>query len=236
MNTVSKSLKCSPERLKLAFDALTPLLQDHMPRAPTQLSSLTGIESAFEELHGPLALAREHGGLINPWAIAGLKRDEFRNAAALAGLWLPDFGGATSRKFLAEFLAKAIPRTDWKRELDDGYKIETESSPIGNTADRVDIVIQTSTRIVGIEVKIDAGLGPKQLERYKVALHQRSELYGLKSHIVLLAPIADQTLCANSISWREVAAAAWSVGKGLPAERSFIESMIVRFGDHVLSL
>ena len=89
-------------RLQEAFLALRPLVRGGLPRAPKQTYHLKNLESAFGELRTGLSQARDEGGIVNPWSTAGLKRDEVRNAAALAGIWLHEFGGAASRRKAAK--------------------------------------------------------------------------------------------------------------------------------------
>lgn len=89
--------------LETAFLALRAVLPTGQPRAPKQFYALDDLQAAFQSLKGPLATAKARGGLINPWALAGLGHDEVRNASAFAGLWMTEFGGETSRMFLAHY-------------------------------------------------------------------------------------------------------------------------------------
>lgn len=220
-------------RLQEAFLALRPLVRGGLPRAPKQTYHLKKLESAFGELRTGLSQARDEGGLVNPWSIAGLKRDEVRNAAALAGIWLPEFGGAASRRFLANVLNAALPSEEWSEELAEGYRIETEFSPIGDISDRVDLVIESQNHLVGIEVKIDATLGHQQLERYSASMDRRASITGKQSHVFLLAPFASPNSKTPSITWREISRSARASVEGRLRHRSFAEHLIVSFGDHV---
>ena len=223
----------APERLDAAFKAIKPFFQES-PRSSVKPDiSAQKIESAFGELRSPLAAAKQNGGLINPWDIVGLKRGEVRNTAALRGLWQTDFGGEASRQFLAEYLSSSIPGYNWPSELQARYSVDTEISPVGDTSDRVDLVIETARHLIGIEVKIDAGLGPKQLERYIVSIERRAEMHGLKSHVILLAPFESRTPEVISTSWRDIATAASRAARGPAGERNFIEHFIATFGAHV---
>nr|WP_231708385.1 TrbI/VirB10 family protein [Sphingomonas populi] len=78
------------------------------------------LQIAFRALQGPRAQTKQRDGLINVWALASLRRDEVCNAAALTGLWMPEFGGETSLRFAASYLATAIPAVDWSQELRGG--------------------------------------------------------------------------------------------------------------------
>lgn len=219
------------ERLETAFAALAPLFVHRLPQAPRQIYALGDLQRAFDALEAPLAAACADGGLVNPWAIAGLKRDEVRVAAALAGLWRAEFGGEASLRFLREYLEAALPDIAWDAELAPGYGVEAESNPTGDVSDRVDLVLETPRHLIGIEVKIDAGLGPQQLERYRVAIGRRAALTGRTPHILLLAPFASEA--ALSTSWRDIAAAADRAVPGKASARGFTAHYIASFGDYV---
>lgn len=221
------------ERLERAFQELRVLTRGMTPQPAKQSFDLGKIERAFQDLRQGLSRAKETGGIINPWSIAGLKRDEVRNAGALAGLWLPEFGGGVSRRFLAATLQGALPDTDWSQELEAGYRVETECSPMGDISDRVDLVIETGSYVIGIEVKIDAPLGPLQLERYSDSLSRRAALMGRQFRVVLLAPFKSPHPCVASIKWQDVALAARSVSRSGKRARSLAEEFIARFGDHI---
>ena len=85
----------------------------------------------FDQLQSPLDAVISRGGVLNLWAIAGLKQNEVRTAGALAGLWWTDFGGATSRDFLTYYLKLAVKHVHWERELHSGYRVFTEVNPLG---------------------------------------------------------------------------------------------------------
>lgn len=224
------------ENLSAFFTALEPLRDEPAGKVPSPLPSATALAGAFEALREPLAREREQGGLINPWTLTGLKRNEVRTAGALAGLWTEDFGGNVSRNFLTAYLARAIPNVRWEDDLRAGYRISTEIRPLGELSERVDLVIETQRHLVGIEIKIDAGLGPEQLERYVTALGTRARLTGRTAHVVLLAPFPSGLKEARSTSWKDVAAAARDAAGRRASERSFVEQFIARFGEHIAAL
>ncbi|MCC2978274.1 hypothetical protein LK533_16610 [Sphingomonas sp. PL-96] len=101
--------------LETAFLALRAVLPPRQPRAPKQFYALGDLQAAFQALKGPLATAKAQGGLVNPWALASLGHDEVHNTRALAGLWITEFEGGTSRQFLAHYLRAALPATDLVR-------------------------------------------------------------------------------------------------------------------------
>jgi hypothetical protein len=222
-----------PNALETAFLALRAVLPTGQPRAPKQFYALGDLQAAFQSLKGPLATAKARGGLINPWSLAGLGHDEVRNAGALAGLWMTEFGGETSRLFLAHYLRTALPMTDWFEALGTGYRVSTEVCPMGDVADRVDLIIETSVHLIGIEVKIRAGLGRDQLDRYKVSVSRRAELQKRSARIVLLAPFSPNVPDVSSTGWSDVARAAYTAAGVSVAGRSFVQQMIAAFGEHV---
>lgn len=228
---MAETLRAS--ELETALLALRSVLPTGQPRAPKQFYALGDLQAAFQSLTGPLATAKARGGLINPWALAGLGHDEVRNAGALAGLWTTEFGGETSKMFLAHYLHAALPTTDWFVALGTGYRIRTEVCPMGDAADRVDIIIETSVHLIGIEVKIRAGLGRDQLDRYKASVFRRAELQKRSARIVLLAPFSADVLEVSSTGWPDVARAARTAAGVSVAGRSFVQQMIAAFGKHV---
>jgi hypothetical protein len=188
---------------------------------------------AFARLQAPLALARLEGGLINVWSIAGLKREEVRVAQALCGLWTFEFGGGASRRFLCHCLAACIPAIDWEAELADGYRVASEISPLGLRTERIDMTIEAAKYIVGIEMKIDATLSPRQLERYVDGITARAKWQHALGNVVLLAPFGSPLPSVPQLSWSMLAEAARSSVDATGAQRSFAEHLIVSFGDYV---
>lgn len=223
------------EDLTALFRELAPLrarASKEKPKAP----SATELQRAFAELRGPVEDTKARGGLLNPWALAGLGRNEVRVTAALAGLWQEDFGGSVSRSFLALYLYRAIPGIAWLEELQSGYRLRNEVNPLGELADRIDLMIETRNHLIGIEVKIDAGLGPMQLERYAEALEARGRHMGRRASLVLLAPYTLTRDGVSSTTWKDLAAAARETAGKPERGRSFIEQYIARFGDFVADL
>lgn len=235
MTAAPSSPTCTPEALEAAFQALAPLLGEVAPQTFPQPYPAHRVIAALESLAGPLAEGAAAGGAINIWSVAGLRRDEVRNAQALAGLWMADFGGAVSRRFLAVFLSQAVDSVDWHAELAPGYRVATECNPLGDRNDRIDVVIETASRIVGVEIKIGAGLGPNQLERYLASIETRAAWRHCQAHVVLLAPFESHLDKVRAVAWSAISEAALSAVAAGPARRSTVEELIVSFGDHVRS-
>ncbi|MFC0342506.1 PD-(D/E)XK nuclease family protein [Paracoccus niistensis] len=233
MRQNSSTDKLTTANLQQLFDTLAPL-RTKARQAVRPAPSATALVQAFEELKAPLARERARVGLLNPWKIAGLKRNELRNAATLAGLWSEDFGGATSRHFLASYLSRAIPEISWGEELTPGYRIRTELCPMNDRTDRVDLVVETAAHLIAIEIKIDAGLGREQLERYLVAMNGLANLTRRTPHVILLAPFSSEVPGIRSTSWQDVAIAARGAAGARGHDRDFVRQLIVRFADHIV--
>jgi len=223
----------APEVLEAAFLALAPVLDGIAPQTFPQPYPAQRVIAALESLAVPLAAGAGTGGAINIWSIARLRRDEVRNAQALAGLWMRDFGGCVSQRFLAAFLRQAVEKVDWCDELASGYRVETECNPLGANADRIDVVVETANHVVGIEIKIGAELGRDQLERYVAAIETRAAWRHGTAHVVLLAPFESALEKVRSVSWSAVFDAALEAVPGHQSQRTAIEELIVSFGDHV---
>lgn len=220
-------------RLVEAFQAIRDALPPAPSRPVQQFYKIAKIETALAAIGKAVSVIKEQGGIINPWAIAGIKDYEVRNSAALAGLWLADFGGDCSKRFLAAYLSSAVDTIEWADELAHGYSVETEVDPAGEGVDRVDLVVQTQSYLIGIEVKINAGLGREQLERYSSSLTQRAQLLNLQPIVILLAPFKSHLPSIKSTHWSNVsAAAAMAAGRQIK-ERSFAQQLIASFGEYV---
>ena len=189
-----------------------------------------------------VAAALRRGGsssiIINPWAASGLARGETRNAAVLASLWSATLCGPAGSRFLREFLAR-VERPDQLLpdavELAGGYVVRTEHCPAGDAADRVDIVVESARHVVGIEVKINAGEGDRQLERYVEALDRSARRLGKRSHVILLAPFRPSRADVVGSDWAVVRAAAEASMPDRRSERSFAHHLIASFASHVRS-
>lgn len=223
----------SARELAMAFRSMAPALAGLKPHDNRKADGSARMIAALRGLTVPIGRERSQGGLLNIWAIVGLRRDEVRNAHCLANLWMMDFGGDASRKFLAAFLHRAIRDVDWVAELSQGYQVATEISPLGDKADRVDLVIETPRRTIGIEVKIDADLGPKQLPRYVAAIETRARWRHADPNVILLAPFDCTLPGVSAVNWSAVTDAARSLARSRSTALTFVEDCIVRFGDHV---
>lgn len=145
---------------QLPFEAEKPSVTEH----PEYVFDTDLMAQWFRCMEQPLTVAKRSGQLCDPWAIAGLKRDEVRNSAVLAWLLNPrgthGFGGAALQALLKTM--NGFP-TDVSRSV-----VRTEDSPDGDIGNRVDIVVDDPGFYLMIEVKIGAQEGMDQLSRYAV--------------------------------------------------------------------
>ena len=230
-----------------AADQLAPRLARflsayHPPRAPIrpivkprELDPKT-LERFVAAVRDPLEAHRARGNLLNPWAVAGVRRREVANSAILASFWSPQTSGDLARRFLDAF-CRRIDDPDVQlptsAELALPFAIRTEHCPMGEACDRVDITIEGATFVLGIEVKIDAGEGPEQLERYVASVKRWSRRCGNRGCVVFLSPMPSnnsEVLCAN---WRDVASAARSALKDAGDASSVQHFMLDAFVQHI---
>ena len=197
----------------------------------TQAPKLTGF---LAKLRDPLELHRSRGGVIDPWAIAGVGRKEVVNSAILATFWSPQFCGAMARNFLDSFCrripdpAGLLPTSE---ELARPYSIRTEHCPVGEASERVDITVEGESFVLGIEVKIDAKEGHEQLQRY-VSSVERWAGRTRRPCVVYLAPIKPSVPGVLKAGWSDVAAAGRSTVSQKEAARSSHRFLLENFIRH----
>ncbi|WP_082658035.1 PD-(D/E)XK nuclease family protein [Paracoccus sp. MKU1] len=216
-----------------AFFNEIPILITDSKRAEKRARAATDLSNFFHAVQTPLKIEIECGGFLDIWSIVGLNGYEVRTARVLAGLWNYDFGGRVSRAFITSYLEGAIPKQNWEDELRRGYKIYTEVNPLGDEADRVDLIVETDKFLVGIEIKIRAGLGERQLERYALALNARATHIGKCSFLILLAPYKTEDSGIYLSTWKDVAASARSAISCSSDNQAIVNHIINRFGDYV---
>jgi hypothetical protein len=224
--------------LKNFLAAARPLLAGARSELKPRLTDHSGFAAAITALARPLSAARDAGIFIDPWAIAGVKRREIVNASVLAGLWRRTTGGIISIQFLNAFLdrlrtrsnAALLPSLD---ELHSGYVVRTEDTPMGDTSDRVDVTIEGISFVIGIEVKIDAGFQPYQLERYQASIARRAAPLRKNATVILLSTRPNVHTSVVQATWSDVASAARQVTRKTSPEHSVTQHLVERFGVHV---
>lgn len=122
----------------------------------------------FSLLAEPLAAIKHPYLQFDPWEVAGLQRKEIPNTAALAWLLNPSGSHGFGRLPLQVLLR--IIRSNGRKDIPADFirfcRIQTETNPVGDETNRVDIEITADNFFLLIEVKIDAGEQPQQIARY----------------------------------------------------------------------
>ncbi|MBV8686826.1 MAG: PD-(D/E)XK nuclease family protein [Alphaproteobacteria bacterium] len=218
---------------------LIPALRDAMQRAPDpQLPSLSAsrLEDILIRLRDPLSEATRGGAFVEVWSVAGLRRNELRNAAVLAWCLDPQGShGLGGRVLMALFgrLRPQLPRLDLERL--GNASVVTEECPLGDDENRVDIGITGDDFVAFLEVKVDAGLGHLQLERYvEAAAAKRAALGKEHAFVMLLVPkgFRGSHREAITLTWRDMARVLDSASAQAPAA-SLTETLFRHFADHV---
>jgi hypothetical protein len=209
------------------------------PEIPKRDLDVEQLARTLDCLSVPLAQARSAGAFLNVWAVAGLKRDEVRNAAVLAALFNPNAYPETGPDFLWAFLERARDsRGGWlpdEAELRAGYTVRTEDYPLGQTESRVDLSIEGRTFLLIIEVKIDAGEGHEQLRRYDYVLREKASRLGKRPVLVYLSPRRCKIPPSEMVhaTWADVVFAARRVGRASKSsDQSLISYLLLHFASH----
>ena len=224
-------------RLAVFLERAVPLLERAITEQTPPTRSADGLRLLMPLLATALRLSDRHVASVNPWTLAGLRRREVRNAGVLAGLWTPSSMGDLAGSFLGEFLDR-VPAPEGsslpdRAELALGYRVRAEHCPSGDDADRVDIVIETKRHLIGVEVKVDAGEGDRQLERYLLAVARSATSTDRIPVVLLLGPKRPSRPDVLWASWSTVRAA---IGATMPRHRrdqAFGHHLLDHFARHV---
>lgn len=227
-------------RLPSLMASLRPLLQTHLKHSDYSQSDTSlheRLQALTVGLAPRMAAARHLGSGVNVWQMAGLKRAEVRNTAALAALWSPTQIGDHASIFLNAFLrridqSQTLPSA---HELAGHYVVRTEHCATGAVSERVDITIESQSFVLGIEVKIDAVEGPQQLQRYRHSVEDWARQRGKRGAVIYLAPVQTKVDGIINADWRDVIHAARSM---LPSKQSdflFAHRLIHDFACHALA-
>lgn len=228
------------ERLSSFLQVLRPMIRPEVQAAETTVSEAGAwlnrerLAAAIAALAPKLAETRQHGGEINVWQVAGLKRAEVRNAAVLAALWSPAGIGDRAASFLSGFLRRlrhpeALPS---REELARGYVVRTEHCATGAATERVDITIEGESFVLAIEVKIGAGEGKEQLARYRESVEDWARNRCKRGAVILLAPFQTKVPGIIHADWRDVVSAARASLPAKPALFTHADRLIADFARH----
>lgn len=172
-----KRIGPSPSRLAAFFQQWQALpssskIPANANRATASFQKLLtagALKEWFDQIAEPMAAARRSGLLCDPWAIAGLRKNEVRNSRVLAWLLNPNgshgFGDAVLGGLLG-IVYKKLARSDFPSMPSNRCVVRTESYPDSSLGSRVDIEIDDAGFYMVIEVKIRALEQCEQLARY----------------------------------------------------------------------
>lgn len=199
-------------RLNAYFALASPLIRAlQADKPPTHLVPAARLATILRQARVPFERLRSVTS-ANMWDTAGLGTDEVRVCSVLSKLWDWQHYGDEGRLFLQRCLSVLGPdRAPGINELRQGYRVQTDHCLNGNLADRVDITVETARSIVGVEAKIYAGEGERQIARYVQSIAQRAALMRrCNPQVLFLSPRrpTDQHTSASWLTWRQVADAA----------------------------
>jgi hypothetical protein len=175
-----------------------------LPVDPTRLTTY------LADANRLLLSARSRGEMINICDVAGLRRNEVRNAAVLAFFLKPHGTHGFGHAILEAFLKRALGESkvvDSVGSLENAAVV-AEECPLGSDRDRVDISITAGQAVIFIEVKIDAQEGDQQLKRYIETAQAKAISHGKAHSFVVFLTLKRQPHCDDGIAsatWRDVA-------------------------------
>jgi hypothetical protein len=168
--------------------------------------------------------------------MAGLKKDEVRNAAVLATLLDPQQLGGLSRAFLANILEEVGLGYPAFAAIDvmEPYSVMTEACPLGARETRIDIVLEGRRFLLGMEVKIEALERPRQLSDYQFILQRKARLFNKSAALIFLSPRPSQALPEGvpHLTWRKLAKAASKAVRDRP-DASEAGNLLHQFSSHI---
>lgn len=210
------SLQLSPGLKQSLSDFLDAFARIGVEQAPSKSVTPSSLEVGFisdflKSMKAPLKAARASAWNFDPWEVAGLGRDEVRNARVLAWLLNPmgshGYGDALLQNFLDHL---RVRHQDFPASLEGYCHVRTEQSPNGERSERVDIEVDAASFYFLVEVKIGAPEGVEQLSRYA---QLAKTMAGKRPWaIIYLTPKKKETKTGGdysdhiiTMSWRETA-------------------------------
>ncbi len=217
------------------WPSLAPAKTGRKQRSPRRLDPRS-LARAATALASARQAIQNRGDLFNPWVAARLRHDEIRNASVLAAFLAPSQVGDLAPRFLHAFLSRLNDLEDRLPSFDAlqrGYRVRTEDCPLGLASERVDLTIEGSDFLIGIEVKINAPEGPHQFARYIQTIERRAEDGGRSPNVIILARRRMSVPGAIAADWGDVSIAARKVAAVDP--NNLINKMLRGFAQHVAS-
>ena len=175
----------------------------------------------------------------NPWKMAGLGRYEVRNSAVLGQLFDRTISPVAGPLFLGRYLKivsernsyAALPMIDQQSD----YRICIEHCPMGRQSERVDLTVEGASFVIGIEIKIDAGEGPDQLDRYLEVIRERADLRRCEFRpVIYLSPRSSgRSGDVLESSWEDIGRAAEQACREIEESNARAAWLLRCFAEHV---
>lgn len=204
----------------------------------------TRVQQFLSEFGRVAKKAGQFGDQINIWSVAGLGRNEVRNASVLA--WALDSREPHGRgsAIFYSLLERLSRQHNGPFPLDltptSAYRILTEHYSLDNDGNRVDLVIDGPDFAAFIEVKINAREGREQIQRYERLLEERAKAlrrnrYGL----IYLTRSGDKPQGPTSpvvvtATWNDISYAIQKVVRNQQSEGiTFVDQLLLQFARHI---
>jgi hypothetical protein len=191
--------------------------------------------------------SRLRGALLNVWSVAGLGRNELRNAAVLAWLLDPNQthgrGGAVLHALLGRLKETHTAAFPLPNVQGGSWTVFTESYSLHDAENRIDLVLDGENFTAFVEVKIDSIEGHEQISRYVATLGARAQAL-CKEHFGLIYLTADRSKPRSAESsniilatWADVASAIEKIVKAdKDQRRDFTNRILLSLADHMRTL
>jgi PD-(D/E)XK nuclease superfamily len=238
------SARPATERVADFFDKIGKFRKQSAPEMPPKRfapkvtpAAWTAFISKFRPLYEE---ERRKGSFLNVWEVAGLGRNETRNAGVLA--WLLNASSTHGRDaaILHGLLQQLDPsekvpflaRSAWSG----AYTVEIENYP-GDLESRVDIVLQSSRALIFMEVKIDSEEGANQVFKYLELARAKKRVLSLeRAGVIYLTKVGapDPTIGVSDevihASWRHVQRA---IETATYKKRNWADRVLIQFAQHI---
>lgn len=191
------------------------------------------------------ARSRPRAATPDVWGLAGLRRDEVRNAAVLA--WALDpLGSHGLGPAVLDALAGVLRRR-WPYADGDLFpfpatvgecRVRAELNPFADLSRRVDLALDGADFTAFVEVKISASENPEQVATYLGLAERRAAATGRSRWgVVFVAPRVPPRLSADGprvlvATWRDVGAA---IRTAVPDDGDLAHQMLHQFAAHAAS-
>ena len=184
-----------------------PSKAEHKNELFPSASQLSIFFKNFEKEYQRIIEFRKQGLYTNVWQTSGLKKDEVRNSQVLK--WFLDCNADHGLENLV--LDILLKNTSIKCSTPEKYYSYTETYPINDGKNRVDIEIESPELLLFIEVKIEASEGFEQLKRYQEIAEKKAK--GKQWAIIYLTqngklpPNYSKSEYLNPLSWARFSSA-----------------------------